>query len=106
MRMFIAATLALLASPTAANCLFDTSGTCVTDNQGNTYRTQQNLGGGYNTYRNGVLDSQTSQNLSGGYTQRYTNGYQQNYDSDPYAPAQRQQGYGVYQPRYKSIYGN
>lgn len=89
MRILLAAALACLASSAWASCEFDTSGTCYTDNMGNTYRTQQNFGGGYNTYRNGALDSQTSQNLNGGYTQRYSNGYERNYDSDPYAPQMR-----------------
>jgi hypothetical protein len=55
-----------------------------TDSSGNTYTTQQNLGGGYNTYRNGILHSQTSQQLDGRYRETYSGGGYRIYDRNPY----------------------
>lgn len=65
------------------------SGPCSTDNRGNTYTTEQNLGGGYNTYRNGSLDAQTSQTLSGGWRTRSNDGTERSYNYDPYESSSR-----------------
>lgn len=94
--LLTAAMLAVSAGAASAGCLFATS-PCSTDDRGNTYTTQQNLGGGYNTYRNGSLHSQTSQDTLGtGYTERYTAGGYRRYDSNPYASDRK--------PRYRTIY--
>ena len=80
------ATLSLfvaMVSPAYAGCALS-SGPCSTDSFGNTYRTEQNLGGGYNTYRNGSSYSTTNQNLSGSYTESYTGGGSRTYNSNPY----------------------
>jgi hypothetical protein len=66
-----------------AGCQTST-GPCSTDGYGNTYRTEQNLGGGYNTFRNGVLDSQTSQTTSGSWRERSTDGGTRTYNYNPY----------------------
>ncbi|WP_394887546.1 hypothetical protein ACG873_21820 [Mesorhizobium sp. AaZ16] len=60
------------------------TGPCSTDSSGNTYFTEQNLGGGYNTYRNGDLSSQTSQNLGGSYTETFSNGATRTHSDNPY----------------------
>lgn len=74
----------LIAAPAYAGCEFATT-PCYTDGSGNTYRTQQNFGGGYNTYRNGTFDSQTSQGLSGDWVERDRYGTERRrYNSDPY----------------------
>lgn len=70
--------------PVSASCsLLATN--CSTDSRGSSYVTEQNLGGGYNTYKNGSLYSQTQQNLSGGYTEEFTSGGYRTYNYDPYA---------------------
>jgi len=61
------------------NCDFMSSDNCETDNNGNTRIKQQNLSGGYNTYNNGKLESQTSPNLQGRYnTYNPDNNYRNN----------------------------
>ena len=71
--------------PAYANCDLASSGTCVEDSRGNAYHTERNLGGGYNTYKNGQLDSQTSSNLGGGYKTQYENGAPTRFhDTSPY----------------------
>lgn len=78
--------LATAASPAWAGCeLSSASQPCSTSN-GNTYRTERNFGGGYNTYQNGTLNSQTQQDLSGGYVETFRSGEQRRYNYDPYAP--------------------
>jgi hypothetical protein len=72
----------LLPVPAVAGC--GLASNCSTDSQGNTYITRDNLGGGQNTYRNGRLHSQTQQNLSGGYTERFSNGSRQYHSTNPY----------------------
>jgi hypothetical protein len=84
MRILILAASLLLPAAASADCTFSTSN-CYTDSYGNTYQTEQNLGGGYNTYRNGSLHSQTQQDLSGGYQERYNDGSSRRYNYDPYA---------------------
>jgi hypothetical protein len=72
--------------PTAANAACElVSGPCTTDRNGNYYRTEQNLGGGYNTYKNGVLNSQTSQTLGGSWRERFNDGQERTYNYNPYA---------------------
>lgn len=66
-----------------AGCEFAV-GPCSTDSLGNTYHTEQNLGGGYNTYKNGSLYSQTEQTLNGGYTESYTSGGSRTHNMNPY----------------------
>lgn len=73
----------LTAGNASASCEL-VSGPCSTDSSGNTYTREQNLGGGYNTYRNGTLYSQTDQQLNGNYRETYSGGGHQTYDSDPY----------------------
>lgn len=81
---FIAALATFLVSPAYADCALITS-PCRTDSHGNTYVTEQNLGFGYTTYRNGVPYSQTHENLYGSVTE-YTYGHgSTTYNSDPYA---------------------
>lgn len=62
----------LISIPNAvyAACELATS-PCSYDSRGNEYRTERNFGGGYNTYENGQLHSQTTPNLSGGYRTEY-----------------------------------
>lgn len=60
------------------------SSPCSTDSSGNTYIREQNLGGGYTTYRNGTAYSQTEQQLDGGYRETYSGGGYRTYGSDPY----------------------
>jgi len=88
--------IVLLALPTTAHAgcdLVPIGQPCATDSYGNTYRTEENLGGGYNTYRNGVLDSQTQQNLGGGWTETDQNGATRNYNYDPYAAPAKQKNW-------------
>jgi len=91
MRILILAAALLLPAAASADCTFSTSN-CYTDSYGNTYQTEQNLGGGYNTYRNGTLNSQTRQNLSGGYQERYSNGETRTYNYDPYGQSGSRSG--------------
>ncbi len=86
-KAFSLATLAMiLAAPAHADCALITS-PCRTDSHGNTYVTEQNLGGGYTTYRNGNPYSQARENLYGSVTE-YTFGHgSTTYNSDPYASA-------------------
>lgn len=88
----LAALALLLAAPAHADCAL-VSGPCRTDSHGNTYVTEQNLGGGYTTYRNGAPYSQTRENLSGSYTE-YTFGHgSTTYNADPYASGFPKNGY-------------
>jgi hypothetical protein len=84
-KVFSLAALAMvLAAPAHADCALITS-PCRTDSHGNTYVTEQNLGFGYTTYRNGVPYSQATENLYGSVTE-YTFGKgSTTYNSDPYA---------------------
>lgn len=94
MRMIVLAFAATCLSSTAyAGCELAT-GQCSTDNYGNTYTTKRNLGGGYNTYKNGSLYSQTEQNLNGGYRETYQNGGSRSYNYNPYAPPKQANPYG------------
>lgn len=87
MRLLVSFTIILFAVTNAnAGCEL-ISGPCSTDGHGNTYRTEQNLGGGYNTYRNGNLNSQTSQGLNGGWREQFNDGSSRQYNSNPYEPA-------------------
>ncbi|WP_026792996.1 hypothetical protein [Pleomorphomonas oryzae] len=80
----LAALVVLLAGPAHADCALITS-PCRTDSHGNTYVTEQNLGFGYTTYRNGVPYSQTHENMYGSTTE-YTYGHgSTTYNYDPYA---------------------
>ena len=86
----------LAASPASAGCVLSID-PCSTDSQGNTYTERENLGGGTNVYRNGSLYSQTQQNLSGGYTEKYQSGGARYYDEDPYAPPKRRNSLLLYE---------
>lgn len=90
----IGVVLAVMAAPVSvsANCALLSN--CSTDSQGNSYVTRENLGGGYNTYRNGRLHSQTQQNLSGGYTEEYSDGRRRYYDTNPYERPESSNPYG------------
>lgn len=79
----VAAILAVTAIPASADCALS-SGPCSTDSRGNTYRTHQNLGGGYTTERNGSAYSTTRQNLGGDYTESFSGGGSRSYNHDPY----------------------
>jgi hypothetical protein len=57
---------------------------CYTDNNGNTYRTEKNLGGGYSTTRNGNPYSQTSETLGGGYRETFRSGESRIYNHNPH----------------------
>ena len=92
--LLLAFACVVVAVPANAACEF-VSGPCTKDSYGNTYRTEQNFGGGYNTYRNGILDSQTSQNLSGGYTTKRRNGLQERRNYNPYAKSGSQKRNGL-----------
>jgi len=97
-----AAVIALAAAGTAnAGCEFAT-GPCYTDSHGNTYRTEQNFGGGYNTYKNGSLYSQTQQNLGGGWIETTPSGTR-SYNYDPYVNpgAPKYDAYGNELPDYQ-----
>ncbi len=85
-KVFSLAALAMLLSvPAHADCALITS-PCSTDSHGNTYVTEQNLGFGYTTYRNGVPYSQTHENMYGSVTEyRYGGHGSTTYNSDPYA---------------------
>lgn len=84
MRVILAAALSVVWPLTAqAGCEL-VSGPCSTDRYGNTYRTEQNFGGGYNTYRNGYLHSQTGQTLSGSWRERFNDGSSRTFNYDPY----------------------
>jgi hypothetical protein len=72
----------LAAGNASASCEL-VSAPCSTDSSGNTYIREQNLGGGYNTYRNGDLYSQTHQQLNGSYRETYSSGGYRTYYSDP-----------------------
>lgn len=77
-----------------AGCEFS-SGPCTTDSSGHTYRTEQNLGGGYNTTRDGSSYSQTSQTLGGSYRTDYNDGRTEFSNSNPYeSDNSMQSGYG------------
>ena len=65
-----------------AGCEFASN--CKTDSSGNTYTTEQNLGGGYNTYKNGNLHSQTEQTLGGGYKTDFQSGGSEYNNQNPY----------------------
>jgi hypothetical protein len=91
MRILIFAIGLFTATGASASCALVT-GPCSTDSYGNTYRTEQNLGGGYNTYRNGSLHSQTSQQLNGNYRETFTGGGHRTYDRDPYASSPTRNG--------------
>ena len=81
---FIVFPLFLIASNAAyAGCEL-VSGPCSTDGRGNTYVTQQNLGGGYTTTRNGNYYSNTEQTLSGSYKTEYGNGDRIFHNQNPY----------------------
>lgn len=73
----------LTAGNASASCEL-VSGPCSTDSSGNTYTKEQNLGGGYTTYRNGTAYSQTEQQLDGRYRETYSSGGYRTYNSDPY----------------------
>jgi len=89
MRFAIIAAIVFVGTEANAACEF-VDGGCSRDGHGNSYRTEENFGGGYNTYRNGVLDSQTSQGLNGGWTTRSRDGGTlRRYDYDPYADQNR-----------------
>ncbi len=93
--------LLLFPSLAYADCGVAT-GPCARDSYGNTYHTEQNLGGGYNTYRNGVLNSQTQQNLNNDYTTRYQDGSSSTSNFNPYdsrRDVSPQPGIGTYQKR-------
>lgn len=75
--------LPFVAAPASAGCELAV-GPCSTDSAGNTYRTEQNLGGSYNTYRNGNLYSQTDQTLSGSWSERRVDGEQRFHNTNPY----------------------
>ncbi len=72
----------LAAGDAWASCELTTN-PCSTDSAGNTYIREQNLGGGYNTYRNGNLYSQTHQQLDGSYKENYAAGGYQIYHNAP-----------------------
>ena len=60
------------------------SGLCSTDSSGHTYRTEEGLGGGYKTTRDGSAYSHTSQTLSGSYRTKYNDGRSETQNYDPY----------------------
>lgn len=64
-------------------------GPCSSDSRGNTYTTEQNLGGGYTTNRNGSQYSTTDQTLGGTWQERYNDGSTRSYNYDPYESSQR-----------------
>ena len=85
---------ALLASgPAFAGCELSLS-PCATDRYGNTYTTEENLGGGYTTYRNGSRYSTTEETLTGGWKTTLPDGNQIFTDDDPYAPKVQKRPYG------------
>lgn len=73
----------LLAAGNASASCDLVSAPCSTDSSGNTYIREQNLGGGYNTYRNGDLYSQTHQQLNGTYRETYSSGGYRTYYNNP-----------------------
>lgn len=86
MRIAVIILLALTVGATTAHAGCElVSGPCSTDRYGNTFRTEQNFGGGYNTYRNGSLHSQTEQTLSGSWREDRTDGSSRTYNYDPYS---------------------
>lgn len=84
--LFAAATL--FGAPAHAGCEF-VSGPCATDSRGNTYRSEQNLGGGYTNYTNARATSHTSQDISGNWRERFNDGSSRTYDYNPYETQQR-----------------
>jgi hypothetical protein len=84
---------ALSTNSALAACEFVT-GPCGTDSRGNTYRTEQNFGGGYTTYQNGTPYSSTGQTLNGSWRERYNDGNYRTYNYDPYEAA-KPHGYGT-----------
>ena len=82
--MAVAAIVLLGGSRAAfAGCEFS-SGPCSTDSSGHTYRTEQGLGGGYKTTRDGSDYSHTSQTLGGGYRTDYNDGRSEFSNRNPY----------------------
>lgn len=67
----------------SASCEFS-SGPCTQDSAGHTYQTEQALGGGYKTTRDGNSYSTTSQTLSGDYKTNYNDGRSEIHNYDPY----------------------
>ncbi len=77
-----------------AGCEFS-SGPCSTDSSGHTYRTEQGLGGGYKTTRDGSDYSHTNQTLGGGYRTDYNDGRSETHNYDPYkSDSSSRSGYG------------
>ena len=64
----------------ANGCALSSDPNCSANNNGG-HTSQQNLSGGYNNYKNGQLQSQSSQNFGGGWTQKNTNGSYNTYNS-------------------------
>jgi hypothetical protein len=87
-------TLLAFIAPASAACEFNTN--CSRDSYGNTYTHSQNLGGGYNTYRNGNLESQTRQNLNGGWDQNFQNGPIVRHNSNPFEPQSSPNSFNSY----------
>lgn len=82
-RISIAIVLGILATPASAQCGLSSS-PCSTDNSGNTWRQERNLGNGFSTYRNGDRQSSTTQNLGGGWTERDNYGNTRQHNNNPY----------------------
>jgi hypothetical protein len=80
---FALALLLAMLSFARADCLLS-SGPCSTDTRGNTYRSEENLGGGVTTYRNGVPYSTTNETLGGGYRENFRSGGSRTYNYDPF----------------------
>lgn len=87
---YVIATIALLMTLQAAHAGCELAlGPCSSDSQGNRYTTEENLGGGYTTYRNGSHYSNTDQTLGGTWREQYDDGSSRSYNYDPYGDDQR-----------------
>lgn len=93
--LWVAGALLLSSSAAQASCVL-VSGPCETDRYGNTFTTQQNLGGGYSTYRNGSFYSSTGQTLGGSYRERDIYGGTRTYNYDPSSFDRPRRSRGLY----------
>jgi len=84
MKKFVLFAALLLPISANADCGLHPDGTCMRDRSGNSVITSENLGGGYNSHRNGVLESQTRQTIDNSWEKIYNDGSTEKYQSDPY----------------------
>jgi hypothetical protein len=87
--VLVASALVLGGSLAQADCDL-VVGPCSTDGNGNTFTMQQNLGGGYSSFRNGSQYSTTGQTLGGGWQEQFNDGRTRTYNYDPHYGALQQ----------------